>query len=277
MPRLPINYLNTVIYKIVCNDLSITGVYVGHTTNFKERKANHKKTCYDENYKKYNYKVYQTIRENGGWNNWSILEICKYPCNSFQEAVLEERRHYELLNANLNVNYPGRTPREYCEQNKDIIIERNKIYREENRDIISERRKIYYEENRDEISERRKIYYEENRDEILEKHKIYYEENKDIILEKAKIYYEENKDKQSEYDKKYREKNREVLLEYSKMYYDKNRVMLLEKYKKEKCTCQCGSTIRVRDKSKHEKSIKHIQFMQNNNLCEIVNPESINV
>jgi hypothetical protein len=24
--------------------------------------------------------VYSTIRENGGWNNWSMVEIEKYPC-----------------------------------------------------------------------------------------------------------------------------------------------------------------------------------------------------
>jgi hypothetical protein len=32
------NYQNTVIYKIVCNDLSIKDLYVRHTTNFRKRK-----------------------------------------------------------------------------------------------------------------------------------------------------------------------------------------------------------------------------------------------
>ena len=40
MPRLPVDYKNTIIYKIVCNDLKIKDTYVGHTTDFKSRKKN---------------------------------------------------------------------------------------------------------------------------------------------------------------------------------------------------------------------------------------------
>ena len=36
------------IYKIVCNDLSITDCYVGHTTDFVKRKCNHKIICNNE-------------------------------------------------------------------------------------------------------------------------------------------------------------------------------------------------------------------------------------
>jgi hypothetical protein len=41
MPKKNINFSKTIIYKIVCNDLTITDVYVGHTTNFIKRKAKH--------------------------------------------------------------------------------------------------------------------------------------------------------------------------------------------------------------------------------------------
>ena len=40
------------------------------------------------------------IRENEGWNNWSMIEIEKYPCNDKNEACARERYWYELLNAN---------------------------------------------------------------------------------------------------------------------------------------------------------------------------------
>ena len=49
MPRKPINYTNTHFYKIVCKDISINDCYIGHTTDFKRRKSNHKRTCYNEN------------------------------------------------------------------------------------------------------------------------------------------------------------------------------------------------------------------------------------
>jgi hypothetical protein len=38
MPKTIIDYSKCVMYKIVCNDLEITDIYVGHTTNFTRRK-----------------------------------------------------------------------------------------------------------------------------------------------------------------------------------------------------------------------------------------------
>ena len=41
MPRKEIDYSNTHFYKIVCKDLNIKDCYVGHTTNFKNKKYEH--------------------------------------------------------------------------------------------------------------------------------------------------------------------------------------------------------------------------------------------
>ena len=106
MPKKIINYQNTIIYKLVCNDLNITDIYVGHTTNFIKRKQCHKNLCYNPNDNRYNLKVYQMIRENDGWDNWSMIEIEKYPCNDNNEACARERYYYELLNAELNTRCP---------------------------------------------------------------------------------------------------------------------------------------------------------------------------
>ena len=43
MPKNNINYSNTIIYKIVCNDLNVKELYIGSTTDFYNRKSNHKK------------------------------------------------------------------------------------------------------------------------------------------------------------------------------------------------------------------------------------------
>jgi hypothetical protein len=61
MPRLPIDYANTIIYKIVCNDLNITECYVGHTIDFVRRKKSNKHRCITETDKKHNLKVYKII------------------------------------------------------------------------------------------------------------------------------------------------------------------------------------------------------------------------
>jgi hypothetical protein len=155
MPKKNIDYSNTIIYKIVCNDLIITDVYVGHTTNFIKRKALHKSDCNNINRKAYNLKIYNIIRNNGGFENWSMIEIEKYPCNDINEATARERYYYELLNAKLNSNCPGRNKKEYQEINKDKI----KDYYENNKDNIQKNSKNYYEKNKNNINAMRKIPY----------------------------------------------------------------------------------------------------------------------
>ena len=91
MPRSNINYSNCIIYKIVCNDYNIKELYVGSTTEFTKRKYRHKANCTSPKYTEYEYKVYEFIRNNGGWDNWSMIEIEKYPCNDGNEARARER------------------------------------------------------------------------------------------------------------------------------------------------------------------------------------------
>jgi hypothetical protein len=186
MPRLPINYQNTIIYKIVCNDLEIKDLYVGHTTNFTERKRTHKKSCNNKNSKQYNFKVYQIIRANGDWNNWSMIEIEKYPCNDFNEASARERYWYEELQAKLNTCVPNRSKKEYRKENKNKIAVQTKLYYNENKEQFKE----YKIENKEQIKEYQREYQiqyrKEKKDKIKEYIKHYIEKNKDKINEKAK-------------------------------------------------------------------------------------------
>ena len=174
-------YDYTIIYKIVCKDLNIKDLYVGHTTNFLERNKNHKRT-YDNN--KFNYRVYETIRKYGGWENWEMIEIEKYPCNDVNEAKSRERYYYELLNANLNKAIPIIFDEEKAEYNKNYMID----YNEENKKKISNQRKQFREENKEKLSLKKKEFYENNREVQKEKMKQYYKDN----LEKAKAYREQN-------------------------------------------------------------------------------------
>ena len=60
------NYEKCVMYKIICNDTTIKDIYVGSTCNFTRRKCGHKSDCNNANTSRYNLKVYQFIRTNGG-------------------------------------------------------------------------------------------------------------------------------------------------------------------------------------------------------------------
>ena len=62
-------------YKLVCNDTNIKDFYIGSTVNWNDRKTLHKSDCNNQNGKKYNASKYKTIRANGGWTNWSMIEI----------------------------------------------------------------------------------------------------------------------------------------------------------------------------------------------------------
>lgn len=77
MPKKEIDYSKTVMYKIVCKDLSVKDCYVGSTTGFTIRKTQHKWSS--KNNKKM-LKVYICIRDNGMWDNWEMILIEKYPC-----------------------------------------------------------------------------------------------------------------------------------------------------------------------------------------------------
>ena len=136
MPHKEVDYSKTHFYKIVCKDLSIKDCYVGHTTNFKNRKNAHKRKCYDENDQvHYNFYVFQFIRDNGGFDNFDMILINTECCENSLEARKREREYIEELNATLNkIKRPVRTREEeriyrkdFYENRKEEILEKNKL------------------------------------------------------------------------------------------------------------------------------------------------------
>ena len=102
MPKVEIDYSNTIIYKITCNDPNVKDVYVGHTTNFVQRKHAHKQSCINEKSANNKCKLYDVIRNNGGWVNWNMEIINFFNCKTHYEARIKEQEYFVLLNANLN-------------------------------------------------------------------------------------------------------------------------------------------------------------------------------
>lgn len=136
MPLNPINYLKTVMYRIVCNDVLITDCYVGSTTDYKTRKRRHKCNCHNESKKEYNFNVYKFIRDHGGWSNWSMVPIEEFSCNTKHEAAIRERYWLEYYMASLNSQVPSRTDEQYRFDNADKIKEYNKTYYEKRKNKI---------------------------------------------------------------------------------------------------------------------------------------------
>ncbi len=141
MPKLPIDHSNTIIYKLVHNeDYDNVNIYIGSTTDFIRRKNKHKSCCNCVTNKSHNDKKYQYIRGNGGWEEWNMIEVEKFPCNDKREA--EAREEYWKCHFNSQLN----SMRAYIteEQRKELqkqLYEANKEYR-------LEYQKTYYYNNK---------------------------------------------------------------------------------------------------------------------------------
>lgn len=188
MPRTPINYENTIIYKLICRDVEITEIYVGHTTNFVKRKQQHKCNCIHTHTSTSSYYVYEFIREHGGWDNWDMIEICKVSCTDVYDASRTERQYIESLGATLNKVMPTRSPREYCLDHKEEIAEKKHQYHLDHIEEITEKKRQYYLEHKEELLEKRKQYRDNHKEEIAEKKRQCYLDNRDARLEQARQY-----------------------------------------------------------------------------------------
>jgi hypothetical protein len=113
--------------------LTVTDIYVGSTTDFTRRKSEHKSKCNNPNAQGHNCKVYQTIRENGGWTNWSMILVENFPCENVNESHARERYWFEQMNANLNKYVPNRQGKEYHQDNRPNILEKMKQYNIDNK------------------------------------------------------------------------------------------------------------------------------------------------
>ena len=174
MPRKPINYTKSCVYRLVHNFITY---YVGSTTNICKRKAQHKYDCNNEKSNQYNIEMYKFIREHGGWSKWDMIQIEAYPeCKTSDELRTHERKHFDILRPSLNTNRPLTTE----DEKKQMKSRDDKKYRLNNKDDIKERDRNYYLNNKDKIKE----YYEE-----------YKNFNKDKIQEYMENYRKQNVDK----------------------------------------------------------------------------------
>ena len=151
-------YENCVIYKLVHKeDEDAYEKYVGHTIqSLTRRMFNHKSTCYNQNRKDYELKLYKYIRENGGIDMWEIVKIIDYPCKNEIEAGKKEGEYIISLKCSLNDKLAGRDKNQYYCDNKDKIRKKQNEYRKINPELASQRDKMYKIKHIEKIKEREK-------------------------------------------------------------------------------------------------------------------------
>ena len=109
MPKSKIDYSKGLVYKIVCKDTNIQDCYVGSTTNFIQRKYEHKSSLTNPTSDRYNSKLGQQIHNNGNWKNWDMILVEEVPCTNSFQLHARERHYIETLKPTLNTQLPTRS------------------------------------------------------------------------------------------------------------------------------------------------------------------------
>ena len=98
------DYKNIVIYKVFSK--RSPNFYIGSTTNFLQRKYEHKSRSdaglVDTN-------LYREIRVMGGWEKgkWEMEVLESYPCKTEKQALKREEMWYKRLSPSLNIQHPN--------------------------------------------------------------------------------------------------------------------------------------------------------------------------
>ena len=143
------NYNNTVIYMIYKPNSDLK-TYVGHTTNFKVRLRLHRSRYNRKGSMHCDTPLYNYMRENGQFDEWTFEIITEYPCNSKREAEKKEQYFIDLFKSELN-SMSAYTSSE------DSIIRKEKY------------RKVYYNNHKEELLSKMKIYRDTHKEEINKK------------------------------------------------------------------------------------------------------------
>lgn len=110
------NYNESRIYKIYCTLSTINEFYIGSSTRYEERCMLHKSDCTNINSPRYSYKLYDYIRKNGGWENFTVEVLEKYPCKNRIELNIREEWWKQQEQPTLNTNKAHTTIEELKEQ-----------------------------------------------------------------------------------------------------------------------------------------------------------------
>jgi len=198
------------------------------------------------------------IRDNGGWEEFEMIQIKEFPCENKRQAEMEEDRIMREMKATLNAQRAYLTPEEQKEYKKEYGAE----YHKQHIDEIHQKQFDYRVANKDAIKARYSLYRKENDDLIKKQAKVYRKAHKNTISQRYKEYYTANIDKIKKQKSEYRKVNKEALNEKTKVYNEINKEALKEKAGM-KYTCECGAITCKGHKARHERSQKHIKFINN--------------
>ena len=137
-----INYKNGKIYKIEPLNGEEGDIYIGSTTKqyLSQRMTAHRKDYNKWKQGKNNKVTSYDLFEKYGINNCQIILLENCPCDSKDQLHARESHYIRTLKC-ANKVIPGRTSKQWEEDNKDKRAEQKKQYREANKEQVLEQRK----------------------------------------------------------------------------------------------------------------------------------------
>lgn len=147
------------IYQIISNCEQFC--YIGSTKKLNERIRKHREVCYNnsEKNRKYNMKIYKTIRDNGGWENFTHNVLEEIETNDENEVKKLEQDWITIIKPNMNSakassgfdnfkDYVSNWHKENWKNNKEKEKERRKKWLENGgKEWMKNYMKNYYQEN----------------------------------------------------------------------------------------------------------------------------------
>ena len=227
------------IYKLTTS--SNTLIYIGSTSKTLSHRLGGHKSKYTSYLKgKYAYNTSFMLLAN---DTDVTIELIEEHKNISKNDLRKRERYHIEANDCVNMIIPTRTNAEYVIENKNKIALVKKAYRDAHQDLIKPYMKEYYETNKDIITAYKKEYRQFN---IVD------------IKAKEKAFREAHKSEKAARDKRYNETNKEILAQKKKIYREANKEKLAA-HKNEKILCDaCKCTFTRGNKTKHERSIKHV-------------------
>lgn len=157
---------NGTIYKIFCLDSKIDCCYIGSTKNINRRMREHKMNVTNEKKREYKYPVYETIRQNGGWDNWKYIILANVNVKSYHQLRNFEKIYIKNTKNTLNTLIPARTRKEHYQDERSKILAYKRSYHQNNRVEICRKRREKYKKNIEKNRIKGLNFYHLNKDKI---------------------------------------------------------------------------------------------------------------
>ena len=174
-----VNYQNSKIYKIESHKGN--KIYIGSTTKqyLSQRMESHRSGYQQWKNGKVNKVMAYDMFDEYGVENCTIILIEAFPCNIKDELRAREGHFIKSMEC-VNKYIPGRSQKQWVEDNKEWKSEYLKTYYEDNKEEIKEYKKKWQEANKERLSIQRKEHREANKDAINERQR----ERRRIIKER---------------------------------------------------------------------------------------------